>query len=327
MRSGSVRGLVRRGVARLTVVLFDLGRRLLIGFADGGVAIGEGDKDVGWVIAIPRAGDDGDGALFDEFEQCEKEADDFTLGALFEEAGEWEAVGLGVANGQPGAAELVEDIFRVEFDGCVVEADVVGAEPGEFDGVDDALEGADEVVEVEFVEVERVVAADGVEHGAAVGVRFAGGVASQPVFASFLEQTPGVAEGAVLEELPNEHGGGIVSFEFVVIDLRALLGVRFGVDKPAFDFDERCGDDEELGGFVDVDLVEAIDVGEELVGDLRQGDVGDVEFSSPYEVKEEVERAVESVELDGVLAVRGGHAVPVWVCGGGAKDALAAWRV
>ena len=56
------------------------------------------------------------------------------------------------------------------------------------------------------------------------------------------------------------------------------------------------GHDEELGRLAEVPLSRPGDVGDELVGDLRQGDFGDVELAPGDQAQQQVERTLEVVQ-------------------------------
>ncbi len=123
-----------------------------------------------------------------------------------------------------------------------------------------------------------------------------------------------VGEAAFLFHFPEaEEAGGVLEF-FVFDELSdefpawvVLFGVFFGwlVDAgeecAAFEVHQVCGHDDELGGEVDVEEFEGVDVVEVLAGDSLDGDGMDVELIFFDEVEEEVEGAFEDFEADFVV--------------------------
>ena len=106
-----------------------------------------------------------------------------------------------------------------------------------------------------------------------------------------------VLEGAVLQEPGEEHVPGLDEGEVLVV-LRPPLWQQPG----GLEVEQGRGDEEELGGLVQVPaavggLLRA-DVGDELVGDGRDGDLGDVKLVLGDEAEEQVEGTGEDVEVD-----------------------------
>ena len=108
--------------------------------------------------------------------------------------------------------------------------------------------------------------------------------------------------------------GGV--FELFVFDELAdqlparvfLLLVALGLDLlvhrqqfAALDIHERRGHHEKLAGDFEVELAHQLDVLDELRGDLRQVDLVNVHLLLFHQVKEQVERAFEHLELDFVF--------------------------
>ena len=70
------------------------------------------------------------------------------------------------------------------------------------------------------------------------------------------------------------------------------------------DAQEPRGHFEVIGGLIEAELV---DHGEELVGDLRDRQVGDVDFVFADQMQQQVERAGEFLQLDDEASTRAGH--------------------
>ena len=100
-----------------------------------------------------------------------------------------------------------------------------------------------------------------------------------------LQHLGGGLEALVFEETVNEFAARVVGFRFG--------GQRVAREKhAALDVDEQRGYVDELAGGVDVVLLEVVGVLEELGGDAADGDVVDVDVLAADEVEEEVEGAV-----------------------------------
>src|SRR5690606_39948989 len=79
--------------------------------------------------------------------------------------------------------------------------------------------------------------------------------------------------GAVLEEASEEEVAGLEELEVLLV-----LDVAPRQEPGGLEVEEGRGDDEELARLADVPLGLAGEVGDELVGDPRQRDLGDVEL-------------------------------------------------
>ena len=104
-------------------------------------------------------------------------------------------------------------------------------------------------------------------------------------------------ERAVLQQPGEEQVPGLDEGEVLII-LRAAAG-----EQPSrLQLEQRRRDEEELRGLAEVPLLvlgtHRLDMGDELVGDLGQGDDGDIELVLGDEAEEQVERALEDVEVD-----------------------------
>ena len=117
-----------------------------------------------------------------------------------------------------------------------------------------------------------------------------------------LAQEPGrLLVGLVLQQPGEEEVTGLEQLEVVlVVDLG-------GRQQPGgLEVEEGGGDDEELAGLVEVQfLAQRAQVRDELVGDLRQRDLGDVELVLADQLQQQVERALEVGQLDGETRRRG----------------------
>jgi len=261
---------------------------------EGGFLGSRGDGDV---VGL-GVGGDVDASLADELEEGDEEPDDLGAPAAVEEGAEVEAFGLG---------EPVEDVGLVELDGGVVglDRDVVVAQAVEVDAAEGGGVGGGEGAGGEVGEVEFGAVARGLEEGLAVGGGAGGGDASLPEGASGGEGVGGVAVLLVGEELSDELGAGVLGVGAggvgVVVVALGAGGARAGEDA-GLDLHQGGGHEEELAGVVDVDLGGAGEVRGVLVGDLGDGDVGDLDLGLSDEVEEEVEGPVEGVEMDAVLA-------------------------
>ena len=101
--------------------------------------------------------------------------------------------------------------------------------------------------------------------------------------------------GPVLQQPREQQVAGLEQLQVVLV---LHLGGR---QQPGgLEVQQRRRDDEELAGLVQVQLVaEGPQVGDELVGDLREGDLGDVELVLADQLQEEVERPLEVGQPDG----------------------------
>ena len=106
-----------------------------------------------------------------------------------------------------------------------------------------------------------------------------------------------VLEFFILDELADE-------FPAWVLGLIVALGLRLLVHRqqfPALDVHECRGHHEELAGDLEVELAHQIDVFDELSGNFRQVDLVNIHLLLFHQVKEQVERAFEDLELDFVI--------------------------
>ena len=160
---------------------------------------------------------------------------------------------------------------------------------GFLEAFQDVLERADQVENRDFGE------RGGFLGGQVRGVRLVGEAAFLFEFAQG-EESGGVLEFLVFDELADEFPARIV-----------LFGVLFGrlIDawqqRPAFQIHQVGGHHDELGGEVDVEQLEGVDVVEILAGDALDGNGMDVHLVFFDEVEQEVERAFEDFEADFVV--------------------------
>ena len=106
---------------------------------------------------------------------------------------------------------------------------------------------------------------------------------------------------AVLEQPREEQVAGLQQRE-----VRLVLDLGGGQQPRRLQIEQRGGDDQELGGLVEVPVrPHGADVGHELVGDPGQRDLGDVQLVLGDQLEEEVEGALEVVEDDLEPAVVG----------------------
>ena len=105
-----------------------------------------------------------------------------------------------------------------------------------------------------------------------------------------------VLEGAVLQQ-PGEEQVARLDEGQVLLVLRA--GLRQQPD--GLEVEQGGGDEEELGRLAEVPVgvggLGGLDVGDELVGDLGQRDLGDVELVLADQAEQQVERPREDVEV------------------------------
>ncbi len=106
----------------------------------------------------------------------------------------------------------------------------------------------------------------------------------------------GFLELFVFDQLPDQFPARIVLF-------RLLLG-RLLIDRKqaaALDVKKVGRHDDEFAGHVDVQLLESLEVFEVLPGDALDRDVVDVELVALDQIKQEIEWALENLELDLVI--------------------------
>jgi hypothetical protein len=115
------------------------------------------------------------------------------------------------------------------------------------------------------------------------------------------QETGGLLVGLVLQQPGEEQVAGLEELEvLLVVDVG-------GREQPGgLEVEERGGHDQELTGLVEVELVaQGAQVRDELVGDLREGDLGDVELVLPDQLQQQVERALEVGQPDREPSRRG----------------------
>ena len=106
----------------------------------------------------------------------------------------------------------------------------------------------------------------------------------------------GFLELFVFDQLPDQFPARIVLFRF-------LLG-RLLIDRKqaaALDVKQVRRHDDELAGDIDVQFLEGLQIFEVLPGDALDRDVVDVELIALDQIKQEIERALENLELDLVI--------------------------
>ena len=160
---------------------------------------------------------------------------------------------------------------------------------GFLEAFEDVLEGADQVEDRDFRE------GGGFLGGDVRGVRLVGEAAFLFEFAQ-REEAGGVLEFLVFDELADEFPARIV---LLGVFFRRLVDAR--EQGPAFQIHQVGGHHDELGGEVDVEELEGVDVVEILAGDALDGDGMDVHLVLLDEVEQEVERAFEDFEADFVV--------------------------
>ena len=102
--------------------------------------------------------------------------------------------------------------------------------------------------------------------------------------------------GAVLQQAREEQVAGLEQAVVTVLGVRLRVGQQPG----GLEVEQRGRDDEELRGLVEVHVVaERREVGDEIVRDTVQRQLGDVELVLPDQLQEQVERAGEVVEAHG----------------------------
>ena len=112
-----------------------------------------------------------------------------------------------------------------------------------------------------------------------------------------LQAGGGVLEFFVFDELADEFPARV--FAFLLAFHRHLLvhGQQFA----ALDIHERRGHDKEFAGDLQIELAHEVNVFDELRGEPREVDLINVHLLLFDEVKEQIERAFEDLELDFVF--------------------------
>ncbi len=104
----------------------------------------------------------------------------------------------------------------------------------------------------------------------------------------------GLLVGAVLQQAGEQQVPGLEQLEVLLVLDRA------GREQPGgLEVEQRRGHHEELGRLAEVPVrAERADVGDELVGDLRQGERRDVELVLADQAEQQVERTLVLLEVD-----------------------------
>jgi hypothetical protein len=161
---------------------------------------------------------------------------------------------------------------------------------GDLDGRDDlANGGAGRRLQRLLGEGKQILNRDLIELG--LGTETAGGdeadIAVESLFFSFLEEPGDLFELAVDLELADEVAAQVLGLLFII----GLGGA--GKEGCGLDEHEFRRDDEEVGqvpGLASFEIGQPLEV---LIGDLREGDGGNVQLLSLDETEEQVERALE----------------------------------
>ena len=109
-----------------------------------------------------------------------------------------------------------------------------------------------------------------------------------------LEGARRVLERLALEQ-PGEEQVALLEAQQLLVELEVLAA---GQQAAGLELDERRGDEQELGGDVEIERVHALDLGEVRVDDLGERDLPEVDLLLEDEVQEEVERALEDRGAD-----------------------------
>lgn len=222
-----------------------------------------------------------------EFENCQENSDN---AASVMDALEAVAEGNLADFANPGA-NLLHQLRDRSF---------VAGEAGFADGLfflDDAAESADEIPKFDLADsVNRLLGVLSWLLDREAGIAFlpAGSVLGQ--FGG------GLLELTILQESPDEFGSPEILSGRIVF-------IRFGFARKhatAFDFDERAGDHEKFAGHVEIDPAQHIDVGDELGGDLGEGDLTNIDFTAFDEIEQQIKGAAKEIEINLVIAWLGG---------------------
>lgn len=119
-----------------------------------------------------------------------------------------------------------------------------------------------------------------------------------------LKTVGGVPESPVSEQLTDQVGRGVAwfsAFEVVGGGLGARLILAGGREESRLDFEQRGGSDEELASGFDIDLLEVAQVVQVLVGDVGDGDLGDIHLGPANQKEQQVEGTLEVREPDCVV--------------------------
>lgn len=103
-----------------------------------------------------------------------------------------------------------------------------------------------------------------------------------------------VFERLAVEQSSDEEVPFLPQREFVVeIDIGVLGQQAF-----ALEFDEGGGDQEELGGDLQIEMLQFLDLGEVGIDDARKGDLVQIDLLSQNEMEQEIERTLENGRLN-----------------------------
>ena len=80
--------------------------------------------------------------------------------------------------------------------------------------------------------------------------------------------------------------------------------LALGQEHPALDLHERCGHDEELAGYFQVELLHRPQRRHILLGHRLDRDIVDVYLVLADQEKQQVERSLKNLQLDAVIGVR-----------------------
>ena len=229
----------------------------------------------------------------DEFQQCQEHRDDGVRGTgVSEEFGECD----GAILHHHATADVVDHL--ADSDGVFLNVEY-GATFGAFQHL------AKDADEIEGVGGDVLVGSGGVAKIAHAGI----GPGGLFQLAFLLEHLGGIAEALVFEEPLDQFVAGIFDFTF------GSFGGRARKKHFALDMDEQRRHVNEFTRSIDVRSFEVFDVGQELGSDPGDGNVVDVDVLPADEVEQEVEGAVvDFADSDGER--RAGVLFFPEVCGG-----------
>ena len=115
-----------------------------------------------------------------------------------------------------------------------------------------------------------------------------------PHLLAFVKQPGGRFVPLVLEQPPHQDVARIL---LVAVDAGSRLGPR--QQHSGLDVNQRGRHHQEVAGDVEIQLLQQVNRIEILLRDEHDRDVVDVQLVLPDQVQEQIERAVEVVELDG----------------------------
>ncbi len=225
---------------------------------------------------------------FHEFQDGEKGDDDFGLGGCqFEQVIERKCFS--------GSKMIEEKLDFIGHGEAVVNdvAEVVGF----LKAFENVLKGADEI------EDGNLRKGCGFFGGFVAGIGLVGETALLIELAQG-EETRGIFEFFVFDELADQFPAWII-----VLDI--FFGRLFVARKqsPGFQIHQIGCHDDELGGEVDVQELEGIDVIEVLLGNFLDRDGMDIQLIFFDKIKQEIQRTLEDFELDFVIGVFQGEKV------------------